>query len=919
MQLIGEFWRRLAFFFGCGQFQGELKEEMDEHVRMKAKDLADEGMPPDEARNAARREFGNALLLREKSRDPWGFRWLETLLQDLRYGLRQRRRNPGFTAVAVITLALGIGANTAIFSLVNGVLLNPLPYRQPSRLVVLYSDHGSISYPNFLDWVRDSHSFSALAGYLANNFSLTGVGKPERVQAEMISASFFPILGVKPIIGRNFTPREDRLGAASVVLLSGSFWKRKFGASPEVVGKAIELSGTAYTVIGVVPPDFHYLDNRNFAYQTDVYVPIGELNDPTFHHNRSAGMGMDALGRLKPGVTLAQAKADMDAVAKHLAEMYPVADKGSTARLVPLKQDVVGDIQPYVLMLLAAVGFVLLIACVNVANLLLARASSQAREFAVRIALGAGRGRVIRQLLTESVLLALAGGGVGLLVATWGLQAALKFLPGALPRAGSVQLDAHVLLFTITASVLSGTLFGLAPAFRLSSTNLQETLKKGGRGASGARLRTQSTFVVAEIALAIILLAGAGLMIRSLADLWGVDPGFDPHHLLVTEASFPPAKSPDAIRETWRELHDRIAALPGVQAASLSVTAHPFESDSEVPFWMEGQPRPATESQMKVTLFYTVQPGYLRVMKIPLLRGRFLNTGDTQHAPFVTAIDRDFARHYYPGQNPVGKRINFDILNATAEIVGVVGHVEQWGLDESGSSLLAQCYFSVYQIPDRFVPLIAANLGIVARTAGPPPAEIEAIRHAVEKINSQAVISNTETMDGIVSGSLATQRFSMILMAIFAALALIMASVGIYGVISHVTSQRGHEIGIRVALGAQRSDVLRLVLGHGLRLALMGVAIGVGGGLVLMRFLSRMLYGVKPTDPLTFIAVSIILATVAALACYIPARRAAKVDPVVALRYEKGQAHLIPYLPGTVSLRTEVRARQHNEGQPCSG
>jgi ABC-type antimicrobial peptide transport system permease subunit len=835
-----EFVNRLAApLLKRSRLERDLKDELQHHIELKTREFIEAGMSPEEARYAALRAFGGVEQKKEECRDAHRLRWIKDLNQDARYGLRQLRRSPGFTAVAVITLALGIGTTSAIFSLVNAVLLNPLPYQHPNRLVVLYSDHGSISYPNFLDWVRDNHSFSALAAYRLDNFSLTGVGEPERVAAEMISASFFPVLGVKPVIGRNFAPQEDRLGGEPVVLLSGGFWKRKCGGSPTVLGKAIELSGTAYTVIGVMPADFHFLDNRNFAYQTDVYVPIGQWNDPTFR-NRKDSEGMDAIGRLKPGMTFAQANADMAAVSKRLAEMYPVADKGSTATLVPLKQDVVGGIQPYLLMLLAAVGFVMLIACVNVANLLLARSTGRACEFAVRTALGAGRGRVIRQ----------------------------------------------VLLFSLAAAVLAGILFGLAPAFRLSSTNLQETLKEGGRGASGARHRTQSTFVAAEMALAVILLVGAGLTIRSLADLWGVNPGFDPHHLLVTYASFPAGKSPERIWERWREIHDRVAALPGVQAASLSVAARPLQGDSEVPFWLAGQPKPASSSQMKDALFYTVQPDYLKVMKIPLLRGRFLTAADRHDAPFVMVIDRYFARRFFPGQNPIGKRINFDILNTTAQIVGVVGHVKQWGLDERGSSLLAQCYFSVYQIPDRFVPLFAGNIGMVVRTAGPPLARVGAIRHTIDKINSQAVVSDTETMDGLISGSLATQRLSMTLMAVFAALALLMASVGIYGVISYVTSQRVHEVGIRVALGAQRGDVLRLVVGQGLRMSVGGVGIGIIAGLTLTRFLSSMLYGVKPTDPLTFIAVSITLTAVALLACYIPARRAAKVDPMVALRYE---------------------------------
>ena len=812
-----------------------------------------------------------------------------TLIQDLKYGLRQLGRNPGFSAIAVLTLALGIGANTAIFSVVNGVLLNPLPYPQPERLVALYSrtaqfTNSSISYPNFLDWVRLNHSFSAMAGYRTDNFTLTGTGEPERVSAEMVSASFFSVLGVKAAMGRTFTSQEDQLGAGPTVILSGGFWKRKFGSSPDILGKAIILNGKPYTVVCVLPANFYYSGN-NFRL-SDVYVPIGLSADPTFRDRRVA-MGMDAVGRLKPGVTFQQAKADMDALGRHLAEQYPDANKGNGITLVPLKQNVVGYIQPYLLVLLAAVGFVLLIACVNVANLMLARSTGRAREFAIRIALGAGRGRVIRQLLTESVLLALAGGGLGLLIATWGLQAALKVLPEALPRAGNVQLDGRVLLFTLAACLLTGILFGLAPALKTSSARIQETLKEGGRGASAAHHRTQSVFVVVEVGLALVLLAGAGLMVRSLYALWGVDPGFQPRHVLSFRLAAPPIQSKDAMRQGWRETQARLAAIPGVQAASLTFGSRPMRGDSEVPFWREGQPKPSTTSQMKSSLFYIVQPGYLKVMRIPLRRGRFLTSADTEHSPFVTVIDDRFAQLYFPGENPIGKRVNFSILNVTAEIVGVVGHVKQWGLGESAASpVLAQCYLAVAQIPDQFVPLVGLNLPIFVRTEGPPLAQVKLIRRTLLQLNSHSVMYNAESMDEIISNSLSSRRFSMILMGVFAGLALLMASIGIYGVISYLTSQRTHEIGIRMALGAERRDVLLMVVRNGIKLAAIGVIIGVGGALVLTRFLASMLFGVNPTDPLTFLIVSLILIAVAFAACYIPARRAAKVDPVVALRYE---------------------------------
>ncbi|HET7215073.1 MAG TPA: ABC transporter permease [Terriglobia bacterium] len=869
----------------------EMDDEIRFHIDKQIEQNIAEGMSIDEAHFAALRAFGNVGAIEEECRDSWHVRFMNELFQDFRYGLRQLRRSPGFTAVAINTLALGIGANTAIFSVVNGVLLNPLPYPQPERLVALYSrteqfSRASISYPNFLDWERDNRSFSSLAAYRSDHFSLTGKGEPESVPADMVSATFFPVLGVNPVIGRNFTPQENQIGAPPVALISGGFWKRKFGSSPDVLGKALTLNGRNYTIVGVIPSSFYFESGVSNFQIADVYVPIGQWSDPNFR-DRRVSMGMDAVGRLKPGVTFEQARVHMDALAQHLAEQYPDADKGSGIAMVSLKQDMVGSMRLYLLVLLAAVGFVLLIACVNVANLMLARSSSRAREFAIRIALGAGRRRVIRQLLTESTLLALAGGGLGILLATWGLQAALKMLPEALPRVQEVHLDGRVLLFTLVVSVLTGILFGLAPALKTSAADIQATLKEGGRGASAGHHRTQSVFVVAQMALALVLLAGAGLLVRSLVKLWSVDPGFDPHHVLIAYASFPPAKNAEATLQSWQDIQGRLASLPGVRAASLSVAARPLQGDSELPFWLEGQPKPASESQMKQALFYVVQPDYLKVMGIPLLRGRFLTSADNQHAPFVTVIDQDFARLYFPNQNPIGKRINIDILNTTAEIVGVAGHVKQWGLDESSSSpVLAQCYMAAAQTPEPFVPLIAANIAAVVRTQGSPVAEIGAIRRTIEQINSRAVVAGTPTMESIVSDSLSAQRFSMALMGVFAALALLMASLGIYAVVSYVTSQRTHEIGIRMALGAQRNDVLRLVVGQGLKLALAGVAIGIIGALGLTRFLASLLYGIKPTDPLTFVAVSLILTAVGVLGCFIPACRAARIDPNVALRYE---------------------------------
>jgi predicted permease len=816
---------------------------------------------------------------------------MEALLQDIRYGARMLAKSPGFTVIALLTLALGIGANTAIFSVVNAVLLNPLPYSQPDHLVAMYQrtpdfPQSSISYPNFLDWRRQNHSFAEIAAFRQDDFNLTGMGEPERLKAEMVSADFFSLLGVQPVIGRNFREEEDEVGAAPVAVISGGFWKRKFGSKADAVGRSLTLNGTAYTIVGVIPASFSY-HSGNF-HTSDVYIPIGQWNDFTFR-DRRVGMGMDAVGRLKPGVTLQQAKADMDLVAQNLAQAYPDVDKGIGVSLTPLKEDVVGEIRPYLLVLIAAVGFVLLIACVNVANLMLVRATSRSRELAIRTALGASRGRVLRQLLTESVLLALGGGLLGVVIAAAGTQAALKVLPEALPRAEEIGLDVHVLLFTLGISILTGILFGLAPAVKAVRTDLQETLKEGGRGASGARHRAQSVFVVVEMGLALVLLIGAGLLIRSLAVLWGVNPGFDPQNVLTFAVSYPTnmGSTPDSVRASLRQLHDTVASVPGVEGASVIGGAVPMAGDSDLGFWLEGQPKPQSAADMKTSLFYLVQPDYLRIMKIPLKRGRFLNWDDYEHSPPVIVIDEQFAKLYFGGQDPIGKRVNFEILGITAEVVGIVGHVKQWGLDrDSTNSIQAQFYFPISQVPDQFMPLIARGAGFTVRTQASPLAQVGAIRGALEKINSQIVMYETETMQKIIDDSLASRRFSMILLGVFAGLALILSAVGIYGVISYVVGQRGHEIGIRMALGAQSRDVMRMVLGEGARMAAVGICIGLVASLALTRLMTNVIFGVSAHDPVTYLGVALVLLLVAFAACYIPARRATRVDPMVALRYE---------------------------------
>jgi predicted permease len=807
--------------------------------------------------------------------------------QDMRYGLRVLLKNPGFTAIAVLTLALGIGANTALFSVVNGVLLNPLPYPNPDQLLAVYArtaafGENSISYPNFLDWHKDNHSFSAFGAFRSEEYNLTGAGEPERLHGHMITADFFTALGINPLLGRNILPEEDQAGGAPVAVIGDGLWKRKFGLSSEVLGKSITLNGKAYTVIGVATGQIAGLS------RTDVYVPMGQWTDPSFR-DRRISMGTNALGRLRPGVTFEQAQADMDSVARNLAAAYPDSNKGAGITIVPLKTDVVGSVRGILLVLLGAVSFVLLIACANVANLLLARSTGRSREFAIRSALGASPGRVIRQLLTESVMLGLAGGGIGLLLAKWGTQAILRALPESLPRTEEIGMDGHVLFFTLGISVVTGIVFGLVPALKTMRPDMHETLKEGGRGSSGARHRTQSVFVAVEMAMAVVLLIGAGLMIRSLAALWSIDPGFDPRNALAFSISSTagPNITAGQLRSKYRETLRQLENVRGVEGVSLIGGSLPMTGDSELPFWVEGRPKPATEQEMPFALFYLVTPHYHQVMRIPVERGRGFTERDDEHAPVVVLIDAAFAHTHFPKDDPVGKRINLGLLDVQAEVVGVVGHVEHWGLGSKGhESLQAQIYLPVWQVPDKFWTLLANGSDYVARTAGTPLGVVSTIRETAERVDRSAVVYGVSPLEDLVARSIATQRLAMMLLSVFSGLALLLSAIGIYGVISYLAGQRTHEIGVRMALGATSRDVLRLVLGEGMRITLAGVGIGIVAALGLTRLITKIIYGVGATDPTTFAGVAILLTGVALLACYIPARRAMRVDPVIALRYE---------------------------------
>jgi predicted permease len=810
---------------------------------------------------------------------------MNTLLQDMRYGLRMLAKNPGFTVVALLALALGIGANTAIFSVVNGVLLRPLPYPEPERLMMIYErtkefGRNSIAYPNYLDWRRDQRSFTDIAAFRDDDFNFTGSGQPEHLNGAYVTANLFRVLGVNPLLGRNFLPQEDREGAAGAVMLSSNLWQRRFGADPAILGKAITLNAKSCTVVGVLPADFRFRE------AAAVYVPMEQWNSVELR-SREDHAGMRAVGRLKPGVTLAAAQAEMDSLAKALAQQYPKSNAGHGVTVVGMKGDQVGNIRPTLLLLLGAVGFVLIIACANVANLLLARATARGREFAIRAALGATRARMVRQLLAESVLLALGGAALGLLLASWGTRLVLAAAPDYLPRTQEVGIDPHVLLFTLAVSVLAGILFGLAPAFHSSNVHPQESLKEGARGSGGGRHRAEGVFVVVEVGLAVVLLAGAGLMMQSIWRLWRVDPKFNPHNVLTAQVALSPTvmASPAAIRLAYQQMLDRVAGIQGVQSAAICSLLPLGESDSEITYWL-GAPTQPPQDQMSWAVSNITTPDYFRAMGIPLLEGRIFTNRDTTTSPTVVLIDDVMAKHLFPVQEAIGKQINLSELGAV-QVVGVVGHVKQWGLDSDDTSKIRdQVYFPFAQIPDRFMSEGATGLTLVVRTSQPPLSVVSAVRAQVAGPTEDQPLYNVRTMEQVIAGSLAERRFTMLLLIIFATTALVLAAVGIYGVMSYAVTRRTHELGVRMALGASRRNVLRLVFREGMALAAIGTGVGLAAALGLTRLLASELYGIRPTDPATMVAVALLLAGIALLACGVPAWRATKVDPMVALRYE---------------------------------
>jgi predicted permease len=870
----------------------EFDAEVASHLELHVDDNLRAGMTPQEARRQALLKLGGIEQTKQRYREQRGVRWLDELSQDARFGLRVLRKNPGFTLVCVMTLALGIGANTAIFSVIDGALLNPVPFPEPERLVDIYAkwphfDRAPLSYPNFLDLQRDNNAFEGLAVWRIDSFTRTGQGDPQRLRGEMISANLLSVLGVRPVLGRTFRTEEDELGAAPVAMIGERLWKRDFGSDRKISGKSITLDGKDYTIIGVVPSSLHLLRYQN-SFFDDVYLPVGQWDSKVLR-DRGFSVGLRVVGRIRQGLSTAQAAEDVDRLGKNLAAEYRNGNDGLNIRIEPLSEDLTGNIRPTLLMLWAAVGLVLLIACANIATLLLARSTGRSHEFAVRSALGAGRGRIVRQFLAESALIVLGGGAAGVILADWGSRALLNIVPTAVPASAQVSINWRVLVFALGTSMLAGILFGIVPALSLSRTDPQDRLRTAGRGVPEGHHRVQSAFVAGEVGLALVLLIGAGLLTRSLAKVLSVDPGFDASDLLAFSVSLSPDVTASAERAhaVVRELTERVSTLPGVQAASVDFGAFPFEDDSEAPFWPEEKPKPANHSDWPLALIYFVGPDYFRTMSIPVIRGRVFTEQDDSSSTPVVVVDEDLANAAFPGEDPIGKQLNFGGSGPRQEIIGVVGHVKQFGLDENTrSSAHYQSYSSVDQFSGPLLTIAASNMSVLVRSERPAASLMTPIRKELRAVDPTAPIYGVRAMREIIGETLAERRFSMVLLGVFASFAVLLAASGIYGVFSYLVAQRTHEIGVRMALGARPWEVLRMVLGQGGTVALGGIAMGVLASIGLTRLMTSMLFGVSATDPVTFLTVVLILLTVALMACWIPARRAMRVDPMLALRHE---------------------------------
>jgi predicted permease len=887
------FWARLrswtAAMLRRSRMEREMDEEMRFHMEAQAADLVARGVPQHEALRQARLEFGGMEMTKDECRDAVGVSFLETLFQDLRHGVRSLLRTPAFTVVTVFVLALGIGANTAIFSVVDAVLLRPLAYRDSGRLVtILMNGDNPVSPANYIDWRDQSHSFAAMGAAEYWSPNLTGIDSPEHIAGLKLTQNVLPMLGIEPLLGRLFVDGEDREGADREVILSYRLWQRRFSGDRNVVGKPIVLDGNAYIVVGVMPQAFQFAPF--WATRAELWVPnaFGARI-----HNRG-GNSLRIFARLEDGVSVQQARAEIAGITQRLERQFPGTNRG--VQVTPLKEKVVGPIETPLLVLLAAVAFVLLITCANVAHMLLARAASRHREVAVRAALGARRGRIIRQFLTESLLLGCVGGALGLGLAIVAGRALIAMSPPNIPRVQTVAIDLRAALFLFSATLFTSIGFGLAPALQASSVNVNDMLKEGGRsqseGVGGNRLR--SLLVISEFALALVLLIGAGLMIRTFSALQAVDAGFNPHNVISMVVSVAGTKEADPARRAifYRQLIERVRTLPGVQAAG-GINHLPLAGDQwGLPFVVEGRSKPRPGESPRA-VYRMVTPGYFAAMRLPILRGRDVTEADTVTAPDVVIINQRAASQYWPGEDPIGKRISFDGDKANpSEGVTVIGIAKDAKQNDWTAAPSPEIYLAAFQNHDFLgdsgseVASHVSYITLVARTSGDPAAAAPAMKEAAWSFDRNLAISEVLTMNGVVGDATAQPRFEMQLLTIFAAVALVLATVGIYGVISYSASRRTHEIGVRMSLGATRRDVLLLIVRQGMRLALVGSLTGFVGALLLSRLMRKLLYGVQPTDPATFVAVATGLAVVAVVACYIPARRAMRINPMAALRYE---------------------------------
>ena len=876
--------------FSRRRLYGDLSDEIGGHLDEKVEELMADGMSRKEAAAAARREFGNVTLVEQDGRGIWRWLAVESLLLDVRYGLRTLRRNPGFTAAAVLTLALGIGANTALFSVIDAVLLRPLPFHEPGRLVAVNcvdvrhpSSTGEVSYPAFLDWRSRSHSFEAMSVWNPSSFTYTGGDQPESVAGVVVSANLFSMLGVSPAIGRGFVEEEDKpSGGPQPVVLSYEFWQSHFGGDPNVLGRALTLDSEKFSVVGVMPPQFQFPVR---AKRVELWTTIA--NDLKGNSQIAAQRGvayLQVIARLKPGVEVPRAQADVQLIQEQLNRQYP-ENRPRGATIVLESDAIAGEMRPMLMILLGAVGFVLLIACANVASLMLARATVRQREFTLRAALGASRGTLVRQLLTESLMLAMIGGVLGLVVARWATSALLSIAPRSLARASGVGIDVRVLGFTFVVALATGVIFGVAPAMQASRSDANQAQRENGRGASAGpgSTKLRSVLVVSQLAIAIVLLIGAGLLLRSFDRLRHVDPGFRVDHMLTFLLDVPAERHPGAQRAVFvHDLLQSTRALPGVKSAS-AVFGLPLDGDRSMFTSLEIEGHPVPGSQRPRVEFRIIESNYFNAMKIPLLQGRTFTARDEQGGPPLAIVNETFARQILHGESPLGRRIKPNIsfgdsdVAPLREIVGVIADVKSGNISgDTGPEVY------VPQTPTDFI----GEMTIVVRTATNPNALVPAMRSLVSSMDKDLPLREVETLEQYVSGSISAPRFEAVLLTTFAALAFTLTIIGLYGVVSYSVAQRTREIGIRMALGAQPERISHMVVREGALLTLLGVAAGLMASFFVMRLIRSLLYGIGTTDPATFVAVPLLLMGVALLASYVPARRAMRVDPVVALRYE---------------------------------